>query len=570
MSFTPKFPHLAALANHSFCQYAENNFVTAVGETGLSYADAQQKVLQLQTLFKELDIKKGDKIAICSENSPNWGIVYLAITTMGAVAVPILPDFHINEIHHIIKHSEARILFASKRMINKLFADDFNSQLEYIFSVEDFELIEDNSQQHNSSISKTFTQIKNRALQFAKENSLIEQSEQEQQVQIDGQDIAVIIYTSGTTGQSKGVMLSHHNLVSQVTQADAFAIITETDRFLSILPLAHTYECSIGFLLPFTNGAAIHYINKVPSPKIILAAMQVVKPTCMLSVPLVIEKIYKNKVLSKFTQNALMGFCYEKVGFLRKKLNRLAGKKLIESFGGEIRFFGIGGAKLSGHVEQFLEDAQFPYSIGYGLTETAPLIAGAGVNKTKVGSTGVFAPGMDYRLVKKSAMDRDGELHVRGPNIMLGYYKEKQLTAEVLDEQGWLNTGDLGYVDENGMLTINGRSKNVIVSASGKNIYPESVEAVINQHPLVVDSMVYELDSQLVAKIHIDYDLFDEQHNLKNSDYELHKDILSTLNAIKNSANQELAAYARLKAVFEQTDPFHKTPTKKIKRYLYL
>lgn len=573
MTFSPKVPHLAALAAHSFRNYAENNFVSAVGEPALTYAQTQQKVLQVQKLLKALKVQKGDKIALCSENKSNWGITYLAITTLGAVAVPILPDFHNNEIHHIIKHSEAKIIFVSQRMANKLFEEHFKSKLEYVFSVDSFELIEDKTEQHSALYEKgvkTFEQIKAKALQFAKEKHLIEVRE-EHSPDIKGDDLAVIIYTSGTTGQSKGVMLSHHNLVSQLTQADAYARIQATDRFLSILPLAHTYECSIGFLLPFANGSAIHYINKVPSPKVILAAMQVVKPTCMLSVPLVIEKIYKNKVQNKFHQKRVIGFCYENFAIVRKQLNKLAGKKLMQSFGGELRFFGIGGAKLSEHVEQFLSDANFPYSIGYGLTETAPLIAGAGVGKTKVGSTGVFAPGMDYRFVKKSAMDRDGELHVRGPNVMLGYYKESEITAQVLDEQGWLNTGDLGYVDKDGMLTINGRSKNVIISASGKNIYPESVEAVINQHPLVLDSMVYELDGQLVAKIHIDYDLFDEQHDSSNeSDYELHKDILTTLNRIKNSCNQQLAAYSRLKAVFEQTDPFHKTPTKKIKRYLYL
>lgn len=563
-----------SLADHTFKKYAENDFVCHVGQPAMTYKKAQRKVIELQAMFKGLGLKQGDKIAICSENMPHWGIVYLAITAMGAVAVPILPDFHSNEIHHIIKHSQVKAIFVSNRLCVRLNEEDFSSSLSYVFALETLDLIEDKTPKHSELFVKgvqTIAQIKEKAIKFAKQKKLLKMSEIDDRLTINPDDVAVILYTSGTTGQSKGVMLSHSNLLSQLFQANTLIDITMDDRFLSILPLAHTFECSVGFLVPFSNGASIHYIKRVPSPKIILDAMQTVKPSCMLSVPLVIEKIYKNKVLAEFNKNKVTKYLYNNVTFVRKQLNKIAGKKLMESFGGEMRFFGIGGAKLSRFVEQFLIEANFPYAIGYGLTETAPILAAAVPGRTKLGSTGTFLPGVEYRLVKQNEQDNEGELHVKGPNLMLGYYQEETRTQEVIDADGWFNTGDLGYVNELGVLTISGRSKNVIIGASGENIYPEAIENIIDQHPFVLESMVYELDTKVVAKIYIDYDLFDEEHNLKTqTDADLHKDILVLLEEIKNGANQQLSAFSKLSAVYEQREPFIKTPTKKIKRYLHV
>jgi len=574
MSLNLSHNNLMSLTDHTFKKYPSNTFVTNVGEEAITYQHAQQKVIQLQAIFKDLNLKQGDKIAICSENMPHWGIVYLAITTMGAIAVPILPDFHSNEIHHIILHSEAKAIFVSKKLCARLNEEDFSSSLSFAFSLETLDLIEDKTPKHSELFVKgaqTIAQMKAKAIKFAKQKKLLKLSEIDNRLTIHPNDVAVILYTSGTTGQSKGVMLSHYNLMAQVYQANTLQDITSKDRFLSILPLAHTFECSVGFLIPFSNGASIYYLSKVPSPKVILAAMQQVKPTCMLSVPLVIEKIYKNKVLVEIHKSKITKYLYENVSFARKQLNIIAGKKLMKSFGGEIKFFGIGGAKLSTFVEQFLLEANFPYAIGYGLTETAPIIAGATPGKTRLGTTGLFVPEIEYRFVKRNEQDQEGELHVRGPNVMIGYYKEKERTDEVLDKEGWLNTGDLGYVDEMGILTISGRSKNVIIGASGENIYPESIEAVIEQHPLVIDSMVYEVDKKLVAKIYIDYDLFDQQHNLKTqSDLDLHKDILELLDNIKIESNRQLSTFSKLNVVIEQSEPFIKTPTKKIKRYLHM
>ncbi|MEI6895751.1 MAG: AMP-binding protein [Colwellia sp.] len=559
-----KIKTLLDVTNYAFSQYSEGTLVSNVGGNNITYAQAKEKVLSIQALLLSLGIQQRDKVAICSENMPHWGLTYLAITSMGAVAVPILPDFHSNEVHHIVKHSEAKVIFVSEKMSNKLSEDDFTLSLKFIISLETFEQIEDYSKKQEllSKSSERFAQFKAR---------LTKVESNPEALKIDELDLAVIIYTSGTTGQSKGVMLSHKNLVSQISQAKQLITVHEQDRFLSILPLAHTFECSVGFLVPFYNGASIYYLNRTPAPKVILKAMAEVKPTCMLSVPLVIEKIYKSKIQANFNKNAMIKYLYNNIGFVRKKLNKIAGKKLMESFGGEMRFFGIGGAKLSPFVEAFLQEANFPYAIGYGLTETAPIIAGAIPGKTAVGTTGIMVEKLEYRFVKYGLEENDAELHVRGPNVMMGYYKDKERTDEVLDPEGWFNTGDLGHIDEKGILSINGRSKNVIIGANGENIYPEVIEAILNKHELVIDSLVYELEDKVVAKIYLDYDLFDETHNIKKtSDSALHTEILAVFEAIKKEANSQLASYSKISSIIEQSEPFIKTPTKKIKRYLHI
>jgi len=561
-----KIKTLLDITNHSFSQFSERTLVANVDGDEITYVQAKEKMEMLQALLSSLGIAQGDKVAICSENMPHWGIAYLAITSMGAVAVPILPDFHSNEIHHIVKHSEAKLIFVSKKMRNKIAEDDFTSSLQFVISLETLTQLEDYSKKH-----ERVTKSSDKFALFKAKLTKHDVPKPAEKLIINEDDLAVIIYTSGTTGQSKGVMLSHKNLVSQMIQAKGLICIHENDRFLSILPLAHTFECSVGFLVPFLNGAGIYYINKTPAPKIILKAMASVKPTCILSVPLVIEKIYKSKVQANFNKNVVIKYLYNNIAFVRKKLNKIAGKKLHESFGGELRFFGIGGAKLSPFVEQFLLEAEFPYAIGYGLTETAPIIAGAIPGTTALGTTGVIVEGMEHRFVKYGQESKDAELHVRGPNVMMGYYKDKARTEEVLDADGWFNTGDLGCIDEHGVLSINGRSKNVIIGASGENIYPEAIESVLNQNELVADSLVYELDKKVVAKIHLDYDLFDETHNIQNSsDSALHTEILTILEAIKAEANNQLANYSKIALVFEQTEPFIKTPTKKIKRFLHI
>jgi len=558
----------SALTKSSFSLFSDEILTSDIGKVEVTYSQAHTLMLSIQEKFKECGLKPGDCIAICSENHVYWGVTYLAIVSMGAIVVPILPDFHSNEVHHILKHCEAKAIFTSEKQNRKLEESDFSSSLKYIFSMETQEIREDFTLSPSEFVndmrskgSEQLAKLKAKALEMA--------NIEEEKIVINPDDLAAIIYTSGTTGMSKGVMLTHSNLISQILQTVDFFALSKEDRYLSILPLAHTLECSVGFLYAFYSGAATYYITKTPAPKVILRAMEKVKPTVMLSVPLVIEKIYKSKVLPTFHKNKMIKYLYEHVPFVRKKLNVIAGKKMLESFGGEMRFFGIGGAKLSPFVEAFLSEANVPHGIGYGLTETAPLISAAIPGKTAVGTAGVFATWMEYKFVKESDDQKDGELHVRGPNVMKGYYKDPVRTADVLSEDGWFNTGDLGYV-ENDILTISGRSKNMILGACGENIYPEALESVINQNPMVLDSLVYELDGAVVAKIHIDYDLFDEAHNITDTTSDLKRDIAGVLEEIRVEANILLSSYSKVTAVFEQQVPFIKTPTKKIKRYLHV
>ncbi len=382
-------------------------------------------------------------------------------------------------------------------------------------------------------------------------------------------DLAVLIYTSGTTGHSKGVMLSHKNLVSNAMAAKSVVDITPDDRFLSILPLAHTFECTIGYLIPMIHGSSVYYIEKAPTPTILMKAFASVKPTYIMSVPLIIEKIYRAKVLAKFNNSFLLSKLY-KIDFFRKILNKMAGKKLYESFGGELKFFGIGGSKLSPYVEQFLTEAGFPFSIGYGLTETSPLIAGKRPFLNVPNSTGPSVYGVEIKIDTPKEGTNDGEILVRGPNVMIGYYKDEEKTAEVIQD-GWFYTGDLGYLDRQGNLFISGRSKNVIIGASGENIYPEQIEAIINLNPYVLDSLVFDMNSKLAARIHLDYELIDQKFNAQDHDEaELHHNVEDFLEEMRKDLNKQLSSFSKVAKYIEQTEPFVKTPTKKIKRYLYI
>jgi long-chain acyl-CoA synthetase len=392
---------------------------------------------------------------------------------------------------------------------------------------------------------------------------------EEEDTVIKEDDLAAIIYTSGTTGSSKGVMLSHRNLAFDATAAQNVVEIYPEDKFLSILPLAHTFECTVGMIIPVLNGASIHYIQKPPTPTVLVKAMATVKPEFMLTVPLIIEKIYKNKVLPNFQKNMIIRILYA-IPYLRKKLNRIAGKRLIETFGGNIRFFGIGGAGVSPTVEAFLREAEFPYCIGYGLTETSPFLAGTNPEKTKYKAIGPVIPGVELELRDKNE-EGIGTLWARGPIVMMGYYKDPEKTAEVLDEDGWFNTEDIGYIDEDGYFFMSGRAKNIIVGSSGENIYPEQIESAINAHNFVADSLVLDNEGVLTARIHLDYDKLDAILGIKHeSETKTHAKVAELLEEIRIEINENISSFSRIKKVIEQREEFITTPTKKIKRYLYM
>ncbi|MDD3860387.1 MAG: AMP-binding protein, partial [Bacteroidales bacterium] len=379
-------------------------------------------------------------------------------------------------------------------------------------------------------------------------------------------DIAVIIYTSGTTGNSKGVMLSHKNLMFNAKQSGILQPIFEKDVFLSFLPLSHAYENTLGLLLPMQNGASVYYLRKLPTPAILLPALEQVKPSIMLSVPLIIEKIYRNKIMPTINSKKITKFLY-KIPTTRKVLNAAAGRKLMKSFGGNIRFFGIGGAKLDSVVEKFLLEAKFPYAIGYGLTETSPLIAGVNPKTVRLNSTGPAIEDIELKLIDINPATGEGEICVKGDMVMQGYYKEPEKTREVLSEDGWFKTGDLATLDKDGFVFIKGRSKNVIVGSNGENIYPEEIESVINNFEFVLESLVVEEKGRLVAMVHLNMDELEKQYkNMKlgidDKIEDLKKDLLVYINSKVNKISF-------IKTITVRKTPFEKTPTQKIKRYKY-
>jgi len=556
---------LQALFAYSMEHYASFPAVQFAGGTSLTYAQLAQRVEAIQEMLHAYGIRPGDRVALYSENMPNWSAVYFAVTTMGAVIVPILPDFHTSEVLHIATHAECKAAFISQKLFESLLDEKQPPTMNLLVILDTLKILEKLSTPSamNKMLQKSGEQLSRAMERLGKERR------EDTKADIEEEDLASIIYTSGTTGHSKGVMLSHKNLVFDATTAQKVVDIYPHDRFLSILPLAHAFECTVGMLIPLLNGASIHYLQKAPTPTILVKAMSEVKPTFILAVPLVIEKIYKNRIMPQFQKNFLVKMLYA-IPFIRKKLHRIAGKKLMETFGGKVRFFGIGGAALCPIVEKFLREASFPYCIGYGLTETAPFLAGTNPEKTKYRAIGPVIPGVEYTLRDKNEKGI-GTLWVRGPNIMMGYYKNPEKTAEILDENGWFNTEDIGFFDEEKYFFMSGRAKNIIVGPSGENIYPEQIEAAINAHLLVTDSLVYDDQGILTARIHLDYEMLDEMLGKKQqSETKIHEEVDQILEDIRQEINAGISSFSRIKKVIEQREPFIKTPTKKIKRYLYV
>lgn len=557
MNTTHNYPYenldnyiLPNLLDRSIGLYGDLDAFGFVGEDAISYNEFDKRIKHLVQLLISNGISKGDKVVLLSENMPNWGVAYFAVTYFGAVIVPVLPDFHPSDVHHIIKHSEAKAAIVSDKHLPTI-EDDTNSDLNFVVSLEKLELIDELSNQ--SYLSQIKQKISSSKISIPDED-----------------DLCAIIYTSGTTGHSKGVMLSHKNLVTNAMSAHSKIVILKSDIFLSILPLAHTFECTVGLITPVLNGSSVFYVDKAPTPSVLLKAFEIVKPTAILSVPLIIEKIYKNKVLAKFNSSFILKNLY-KIPFFRKILNKLAGKKLLETFGGRLKFFVIGGAATSPFVEQFLIEAKFPYIVGYGLTETAPMLSGTkhGV-KRKLKSSGNAMFGVEMKIKNPDKETGEGEIITRSSSVMMGYYKDEQQTAEVM-EDGWFLTGDLGHIDEDGDLFISGRSKNVIISSSGENIYPEQIEAVINNEPTVLDSLVMEDDnSKIVARVHLDLEIIDTMFKAHEiPDKEVAEHISKHLEDMRIDINSKISSFSRITKYIHQIEPFTKTPTKKIKRYLY-
>jgi long-chain acyl-CoA synthetase len=528
-------------------KYGNRPAMALVGEEPMTYNELDRKIKALIAWLEKLGVKPGDKIAILCSSIPNWGVSYYAITFMGAVVVPLLPDFHSAEIRNILEHSESKAIFVSDGLRSKINGLSKN-ELPLRIRIEDFTLIENVGQPPD----------------------FIPNAEPTRQYNITGEDLAAIIYTSGTTGKSKGVMLTHSNICFTAKMSARVQEINETDRFLSVLPLSHTYENTIGLIFPMSKGACIYYLGKVPTPSVLLPALMEIKPTVMLTVPLIIEKIFRTKIKPKFTGNSMLRLAIH-IPFIRRKINVAAGRKLMETFGGELRFFGIGGAKLNRTVEKFLIEAKFPYAIGYGLTETSPLLAGSNPRNFRLQSAGPAIEEIELKIYKPDKETGEGEIWARGPNVMKGYYKEPGLTEEILTSDGWLRTGDLGMFDKDGYLYIKGRIKNMIVRSGGENIFPEEIESVMNNFRHVVDSLVLEQNHKLVALVHFNTDEIRERHHhLKevNINY-VEQEIEKLRVELQTYVNHRVNKFSQIQDVLIQPEPFEKTATLKIKRYLY-
>lgn len=554
---------LPELVEKSGREFAGRPFLGMIGESAVPFDELEPRTRRIAALLALLGVQKGDRVALVGESRPEWGFSYLGASRSGAVLVPILNDFTPEQMKNIIEHSEAKVILTSRKLKAKI---EGASAGRTVIAIEDLSIL---------SGENVTTERLEAAVAAWKP------------VPITADDLAAIVYTSGTTGLSKGVMLSHRNIVWDAWACRNIIVIRPDDRMLSVLPLAHTYEFTIGFVIPLMQGASVWYLDKPPTASALLPAFAKVRPTCMLTVPLIIEKVYRASVKPTLDKMGLY-----KVKALQPLLERVAGIKLKKTFGGAIRFFGIGGAPLAEDVERFLRHARFPYAIGYGLTETAPLLAGSNPRIQDFRAAGPALQGCELRIADPRPDTGEGEIQARGPNVFSGYYRDEERTREVFTEDGWFRTGDLGYVDAKGHFAIRGRIKTMILGASGENIYPEEIEAVINASPEVAESLVYGDEKGLTALIHLKPEFLEELaarvktgiggagqaaghaasaagHAAGDAFHSVEQAVSHVLEGIKRQANSKLAGFSRIGKVERQVEPFEKTPKQSIKRFLY-
>ncbi len=520
----------------------------------LTYAALAESIRLLAAALTASGLKRGDTVAILSGNSANWGVAYLAVTACGAIAVPILPDFPEADIHHILSETRVKFVFTSSRQMGKVLVFNHHA-LAGIFS------LDDSDPEHRDSLA-TYSDLLHQGASLP-----LDAIRATDAIRLQPDDTASIVYTSGTSGHSKAVMLSHTNICANVASAQRLISIPAEATFLSILPLSHAYEFTMGFVLPLSRGARIIYTERAPTPTVLEKICRHERPHAICAVPMIIDKIYKKKVLPSLTAKVWLRQML-KFSWTRKLVMKKVGVSLLDFFGGNLKVMAIGGAALNLETETFLREAGFPYLLGYGLTETAPLLAAGGLADPSValGSVGPPVAGVEIKIDSPEPQTGIGQIMARGLNIMQGYYQDPAMTAETIDPQGWLATGDLGYFDETGNLHLKGRSKNVIVLSHGENIYPEAIEEKINANPQVVESLVLANHDQIKALVYLDYEQVDRETKGKD---EQRQYVARLLAAIKVAVNQQLPPHARLHKLIERTEPFAKTATHKIKRYLY-
>lgn len=518
-----------------------------------TYKDVARKIARIHIMFEECEVKKGDKIALIGKNSANWAMTYLAIISYGAVVVPILPDFHPNDVHHIVNHSDSIVLFTGDPIWENL-DEKSMPNLRAIFSLTDFRILiegnHENIQAIYDKLDHLYDEIYPGGITAAKLNF----------DEISNEEVGVLNYTSGTTGFSKGVVLPLNSLAANIRFAHRNLPLDPGDSVVSFLPLAHTYGCAFEFLWPFTIGCHIHFLTRTPSPKIIVQAFQEVKPTIVITVPLILEKIYKKQILPILGKKSMQVML--SLPILDKAIYGKIRKKLFDVFGGNFKEVIIGGAALNKDVEIFLNKIGFNFTIGYGMTECGPLISYANWDKTKLGSAGKLVDTLEIKIDSKDPYNEVGEIMVRGENVMYGYYKNVEATEKAIDKDGWLHTGDLGIIDKEHFVFIKGRNKSMILGPSGENIYPEEIEAKLNNLDYIQESVVIEKDNKLIALVYPDLDLV-------NADNINEARLIEIMEENKKTANQSLAKYMQISKIKIYPEEFEKTPKRSIKRFLY-
>ena len=548
-------PSVNSLIEKSIIENWDLDALTDYKGITLQYKDVARKIEKLHILFENSGVVKGDRIALCGRNSASWAVAFLATLTYGAVAVPVLHEFTADQIHNIVNHSEAKLLFVGDVVATQIDPTKM-SNLEGIIYIPDYSLVisrTDKLTYAREHLNELFGKRYPKAFRQQHVNYYKELSPNE---------LAMINYTSGTTGFSKGVMLPYRALWGNMDFAEQVIgkYIKKGANTISILPMAHMYGMSFEFLFEFMHGCHVFYLTRVPSPAIIAQAFKDVKPAIVIAVPLVIEKIIRKRVFPKI-QNNKMRLLLKMPG-ISKKVKHKIYEQVYEAFGGNLYEIIIGGAALNQEIEAFLKDIDFPFTVGYGATECAPIIAYSDYKEFVPTSCGKEVVHMEVKIDSEDPQHVAGEILAKGMNVMLGYYKNEEATAQTIDKEGWYHTGDLGLMDKDGNIFIKGRSKNMLLGANGQNIYPEEIEDKINSLPLVLESVVIQRDQKLVALIHPD---FDEVHNMGLSD----DDLQTLMEQNKQTLNATLPAYCKISAIKIQEDEFEKTPKKSIKRYLY-
>ena len=548
-------PSVNSLIEKSIIENWDLDALTDYKGITLQYKDVARKIEKLHILFENSGVAKGDRIALCGRNSASWAVAFLATLTYGAVAVPVLHEFTADQIHNIVNHSEAKLLFVGDVVATQIDPTKMPN-LEGIIYIPDYSLV----------ISRTDK------LTYAREHlnelfgkrypKAFRQQHVNYHKELSPNELAMINYTSGTTGFSKGVMLPYRALWGNMDFAKQVIgkHIKKGANTISILPMAHMSGMSFEFMFEFIHGCHVFYLTRVPSPAIIAQAFKDVRPAIVIAVPLVIEKIIRKRVFPKI-QNNRMRLLLKMPG-ISKKVKHKIYEQVYEAFGGNLYEIIIGGAALNQEIEAFLKDIDFPFTVGYGATECAPIISYSDYKEFVPTSCGKEVVHMEVKIDSEDPQHVAGEILARGMNVMLGYYKNEEATAQTIDKEGWYHTGDLGLMDKDGNIFIKGRSKNMLLGANGQNIYPEEIEDKINSLPLVLESIVIQRDQKLVALIHPD---FDEVHNMGLSD----DDLQTLMEQNKQTLNATLPAYCKISAIKIQEDEFEKTPKKSIKRYLY-